>query len=64
MELLKGEDTKKQRTSVIGWKRSKAREEKEQNEHVEERRNLEVEKEMKDKRERNRFVNKMSLNVE
>ena len=62
MELLKGEDTKKQRTSVIGWKRSKAREEKEQNKHVEERRNLEVEKEM-DKRERNRFVNKVSLNV-
>ena len=26
MELLKGDDTKKQRTSVIGCKRSKARE--------------------------------------
>ena len=31
--------------------------------HVEERRNLEVEKELEDKRERNRCVNKMSLNV-
>ena len=31
--------------------------------HVEERRNLEVEKELEDKRERNRCANKMSLNV-
>ena len=30
---------------------------------MEERRNLEVEKEMEDKRERNRFINDMSLNV-
>ena len=30
---------------------------------MEERRNLEVEKEMEDKRERNRYVNDMSLNV-
>ena len=30
---------------------------------MEERRSLEVEKEMEDKRERNRFINDMSLNV-